>query len=65
MEYKTIGGLITNNGRRRTSGFAKVRQSEIVLEYFSGIDNCRTCRKAAKSLNAMQKHNHEKHLLKK
>jgi len=37
-----------------TSGFAKVRQSEIVLEYFSEIVDCRTCRKAAWTLAAMR-----------
>ena len=39
-------------GGHITSGFAKVRQSEIVLEYFSEIVDCRTFGKAAKSLSA-------------
>ena len=36
-----------NKGGHITSGFAKVRQSEIVFEYFSEIVHCRICRKAA------------------
>ena len=36
-----------NKGGHITSGFAKVRQSELVFEYFSEIVYCRTCRKAA------------------
>jgi len=39
-----------NKGGHITSGFAKVRQSEIVLEYFSEIVHCRTCRQAATTL---------------
>jgi len=41
-------------GDRITSGFAKVRQSEIVFEYFSEIVHCRTCRKAATTLGDTQ-----------
>jgi len=41
--------------RQVTSGFAKMRQSEIVLEYFSEIVDCRTCRKAATTLCATAK----------
>jgi len=49
-----------NKGGHITSGFAKVRQSEIVLEYFSEIVDCRTCRKAAKSLCATANQHHVK-----
>ena len=41
-----------NKGGHITSGFAKVRQSDLVLEYFSEIVDCRTCRKAADTLAA-------------
>jgi len=47
---------IDNKGGHITCGFAKVRQSEIVLEYFSEIVNCRTCRKAAISFYATVNH---------
>jgi len=45
----------TKKGRHTTSGFAKVRQSELVFEYFSEIVDCRTCRKAADPLCATAK----------
>ena len=49
MKDRFIANYVATNNPsgQLTSGFAKVRQSEIVFEYFSEIVYCRTCRKAA------------------
>jgi len=44
-----------NKNEQLTSGFAKVRQSELVFEYFSEIVHCRTFGKAATTLCATAK----------